>query len=142
MRSPASTWLAAFFAGAALLATSSALAHREGGHRTSPAVSVIIGTATVIDGDTIEIQGKRKPLHGIDAPERRQTCVASGEVWHCGPQAALALADFIGRSPVRSEQQGTDRYGRVIATCYVQGNEIERWMVLNGWALASAALRR
>ena len=106
------------------------------------ALADITGKPRVIDGDTIEVHGQRIRLHGIDAPERRQTCVASGEVWHCGQQAALALADFIGRSPVRCEQQGTDRYGRVIATCYVQGNGIERSMVLNGWALASAALRR
>ncbi len=93
----------------------------------TPALADITGKPRVIDGDTLEIAGERIRLHGIDAPERRQTCVASGEVWHCGQQAALALADFIGRSPVRCEQQG---------------NDIERWMVLNGWALASAALRR
>ena len=29
-----------------------------------------------------------------------------------------------------------DRYGRTIATCSVQGEGIDAWMVLNGWALA------
>lgn len=84
----------------------------------------------------LEITGERIRLQGIDAPESRQTCVAGGEVWRCGQKAALALADFIGRSPVRCEEQGVDRYGRVIAACYVRGEDIERWMVLNGWALA------
>ena len=66
----------------------------------SPASADIAGTASVIDGDTIEIHGQRIRFHGIDAPESRQTCVAGGEEWRCGQEAALALAELIGRSPV------------------------------------------
>jgi endonuclease YncB( thermonuclease family) len=73
------------------------------------ALAEITGTASVIDGDTIDIHGQRIRLHGIDAPESRQTCVADGEVWRCGQQAALALFDFIGRSPVACQEQGEDR---------------------------------
>ncbi len=34
----------------------------------------------MIDGDTIDIHGKRIRLHGIDAPESRQTCEVMGKV--------------------------------------------------------------
>ena len=37
---------------------------------------------------------------------------------------------------VSCQSQGTDRYGRTIAACTVQGEDIEAWMVANGWALA------
>ncbi len=36
------------------------------------ALADVAGTASVIDGDTIEVHGQRIRLHGIDAPERRQ----------------------------------------------------------------------
>ena len=102
----------------------------------SPALADVTGPARVIDGDTLDIAGERIRFHGIDAPESGQTCVADGERWRCGQKATAALADFIGTSPVRCEGQGTDRYGRTIATCYVRGEDIEAWMVTNGWALA------
>lgn len=96
----------------------------------------IAGTATVIDGDTIEIHGTRIRLHGIDAPESRQSCRRADRAWRCGQQAALAVSDFIGRRTVRCDPRDRDRYGRVVAVCYVAGVDLNAWMVRQGWALA------
>ena len=102
----------------------------------SPVMADITGPARIIDGDTIDVAGQRIRFHGIDAPESGQSCVADGERWRCGEKATAALTDFIGSSPVRCEGQGTDRYGRTIAACTVRGQDIEAWLVRNGWALA------
>lgn len=97
----------------------------------------IIGQATVIDGDTLEIHGQRIRLNGIDAPESRQTCErADGTDYRCGQAAAFALADWIGRATVHCEPSGQDRYKRIIATCFARGDDMGRWMVQQGHALA------
>src|SRR3954451_17310789 len=41
---------------------------------SAPAAELIIGQASVVDGDTIEVQGRRIRLFGIDAPEATQFC--------------------------------------------------------------------
>jgi endonuclease YncB( thermonuclease family) len=93
------------------------------------------GQAQVIDGDTLDIRGTRIRLFGFDAPEGKQTCRdAQGQRYLCGSKAALALADFIGRQRVTCEQRDRDRYGRVVATCSVGGEDAGGWMVSRGHA--------
>ena len=97
----------------------------------------IAGQTTVIDGDTIEIHGKRIRLNGIDAPESRQTCErADGSPYRCGKDAAFALSDFIARGTVFCERRGVDRYKRTIAACQVRGEDVGAWLVRSGHALA------
>lgn len=97
----------------------------------------IAGTASVIDGDTIEIHGQRIRLHAVDAIESRQRCtLPDGRAWNCGRDAARALADRIGRSPVSCEVRDVDRYGRAVAVCRQGGADLNAWLVRNGWAVA------
>ncbi len=98
----------------------------------------LIGRASVIDGDTLEIHGQRIRLEGIDALESSQPCThrETGQNWRCGQRAALWLSDLIGAKPVTCTPAGTDRYKRVLAHCTVGGEDIGSEMVRNGWAVA------
>ncbi|MFJ6023531.1 thermonuclease family protein [Brevundimonas sp. NPDC092305] len=83
-----------------------------------PDPPAIIGRASVIDGDTIEIHGKRIRLWGIDAPEAGQTCSRGGETYRCGQEAATALAEDVRDRVVICMPEGRpDRYGRIVAKC-------------------------
>jgi endonuclease YncB( thermonuclease family) len=103
--------------------------------RLSPAA--LVGKASVIDGDTLEIRGQRIRLHGIDAPESGQICQdETGRDYRCGQMAATALSDKIGRRNVSCVPSGTDRYGRTIAVCAAGKENLNRWLVWEGWAIA------
>ena len=106
---------------------------------SGPALSAspLIGVASVIDGDTIEIHGQRIRLYGIDAPEGSQLCAQpTGERWRCGQRAAFALSEYIGSGTVECEPRDRDRYGRVVAVCFLRGEDLNGWLVSSGWALA------
>jgi endonuclease YncB( thermonuclease family) len=103
---------------------------------TALAQEPIVGRATVIDGDTLEVRGVRIRLFGIDAPESDQTCLdEDGKTYRCGQKAAIALADFIGARTVTCTPHNTDRYGRTVETCSVGGEEVGGWLVRLGLAL-------
>ena len=103
----------------------------------SVAMSDVTGSARVIDGDTIWIGEAKIRLHGIDAPESKQTCNdADGKEWRCGQDATFALAEMIGNHWITCKGDERDRYGRLIAVCYAGLYDLNAKMVRQGWALA------
>jgi endonuclease YncB( thermonuclease family) len=96
----------------------------------SPALATTVsGPAKIVDGDTLEIAGKRVRLFGIDAPEATQTCDRNGQTWACGQTSAERLKGLIGDSSVTCDGNELDQYGRLVAVC-------NQAMVADGWAVA------
>lgn len=96
----------------------------------------ITGEPRVIDGDTIEVSGQKIRIHGVDAPESRQTCQKGGMEWLCGQEASKAMRAIVGRSKVACEAIDTDRYGRIVGRCVADGRDIGEALVSQGLALA------
>ena len=113
----------------------------------SPAHADVSGPACVTDGDTLVVNGKRQHtrcvggtrvrLFGIDAPELKQKCKhANGRDFLCGRAAAAFLLEHVRGRAVECRGNSEDRYGRLIAVCFVGGKDLNAMMVGEGWALA------
>ena len=96
----------------------------------------INGSALVVDGDSLKLNGERIRLLGIDAPELHQKCEKDGQSWKCGRAATTALKKMIGTNKVECRGAEFDRHERLLGTCYVNGLNLNKNMVLKGWAVS------
>lgn len=97
----------------------------------------LIGRPHVVDGDTLELDGARVRLEGIDAPELGQMCLASsGAAWGCGKAARDRLKSKTVMGSVRCVRDGFDRYLRTLAVCYAGDVDLNAALVRDGWALS------
>ena len=111
----------------------------------SQELKIISGIAKVIDGDTIKIKNNKIRLFGIDAPEGKQKCqkpwlsisfLTFKKNYQCGKISTNILKNKINNKFIICKSTNKDRYNRFIAECYKDKKNINRWMVLNGYAVA------
>ncbi len=85
------------------------------------------GPAWVIDGDTIDINGTRIRLSGIDAPEMDHPY---------GKNAKWALVNLCKGQQIRAVFDGAQSHDRTVATCYLpDGRDLSAEMVKVGLAI-------
>lgn len=134
----------AVIAGFAIASAADRLEHqpteRQHAAPARPQVLRATSAATVVDGDTFKLGRETIRLHGIDAPESQQRCV---DGWQAGVTARHALADLLAVGTPRCEKVTTDRHGRTVAICRVDGQDIGATMVRSGnaWAYTTYSLR-
>lgn len=102
-----------------------------------PATPAIRCTAPrVIDGDTFDCAGTRIRLAGIDAPEMPGHCAAGRKCTAGDPHAARDYLSTLTRTAVSCASIETDKYGRTIARCAVNGgNDLSCAMLDAGHAV-------
>lgn len=97
-------------------------------------------TATVKDGNNVQLGDVTYRLDGIDAPELDQTCIDDqADPWTCGVDAREQLTKLIGGRPVRCDDLGPDKTykKRHIGLCTVEGEtaSLNQQLVRAGFAL-------
>ncbi len=103
----------------------------------------ISGVPKIRDADLVQIGAARIRLGGIDAPSTDQLCLnTKGERWACGVAARDELNKRFGGKSWTCQTRATDRRGRTVARCQADGQDIQKWLVSNGWALAFVRLSR
>ena len=111
----------------------------------SEEIKEITGYAKVIDGDTIRINSKKIRLHGIDAPEKKQSCkkpyltivfFSFSNNYLCGQVSTNKLIKKINNQIIKCKIKNVDRYNRLIGECYKKNKNLNAWLVSNGYAVA------
>ena len=96
----------------------------------------LVGMATVIGADTIEIDSTRIRLWGIQGPALGQVCLKEDEEWPCGQRAADYLRKLIDGQPVSCEKKILGPDAPAVALCVVGSDDLALRMALAGYAVA------
>jgi len=104
------------------------------------------GHVEIIDADTIYNWKKKIRLQGIDAPEKNQVCqkpyfqiliFSLYKKYNCGENSIRKLKKFLNNQKISCEvEDKLDFYGRYLGTCFKKKQNINAWLVRNGYALA------
>lgn len=95
----------------------------------------ISGIPRVIDGDTVVIGSSHIRLSGIDAPELKQICTDGNFQYLCGLRSKYALKTKINEKLITCIYNSKDMYGRELGVCYLNQEDLNKWMVSNGYAV-------
>ncbi len=104
--------------------------------------TIASSTITVVDGDSLEINGRRIRLIGIDAPEYMQTCEdITGKSYMCGQSAKAFLQDMIEAGHEKGDKlkctvEGIDQYKRTLSVCKIGDVNLNLEMVKAGYAIS------
>src|SRR3954465_1628214 len=100
-------------------------------------LAVPAAAQTVVDGDTIKLDGTTYRIWGIDAAETQQAC-ADG--WMAGREATAAMLALVKGRTIACEAKAKDRYGRTVALCRADGVDLGAAMVSAGHGLGIHAV--
>lgn len=78
----------------------------------------------VVDGDSLYLGGIKKQIRlwGVDAPERDEDGYQ---------EATRALRILVDSKPIQCVQKDVDKYGRIVARCFVRADGSDFWNDVN-----------
>jgi endonuclease YncB( thermonuclease family) len=99
---------------------------------------LITGSASVVDGSSLDIKSNRIGLWGIDTPERGAWCYSNGRRWKPQDDSARALRRCVQGKTVTCRVQKVERSWfrrRHTSECWTDdGLDVGECMIRAGWA--------
>lgn len=109
----------------------------------APVTADVQGRAHVHDGDTFTVSGVKIRLFGIDAPEMDQNCkMPDGSDWACGRWSRDEVRRILNGRDLRCVKRVYDKYGRMVARCYLGEQDLARMLVVEGIVFSYASFSR
>jgi endonuclease YncB( thermonuclease family) len=102
---------------------------------------VLVGLAIAIDSVTLEVEGRRVTLLGVERPDADALCPLGERRVACERVGAVALHAIVQQNPVRCAADGRDRQGNLLGLCQAGKLDLNRWQVRRGHAYASDTRR-
>lgn len=102
--------------------------------------SNIASNAKVLNGGTLEIDGRKIELSGVDAPQINQHCTdKGGKNYNCGLLSSNRLSEWIVNKRVVCHAGGSVNYSPSRQICTADGKDISKYAIRSGWVVASSA---
>lgn len=97
----------------------------------------VILSVRAVDGDSLETDKRRIRLEGIDAPEYKQPCWdENGQEYRCGIESLEYLKSLMKNRKISCQCEAEkDRYKRELCVCFADNLELNKQMVLAGYAV-------
>ena len=111
----------------------------------SEEIKEITGFAKIIDGDTFKLSIKKIRLLGSDGREHILSCknpyltirsFSFTKSYLCGQVSTNKLTKKINNQIIKCKIKDVDRYNRLIGECYKRNQNLNSWLVSNGYAVA------
>lgn len=101
----------------------------------APDPAPITGQPRIVNTSSLNLEGKRIVLFGVDPMMKGNPCSVDNRAWDCGTAALRTLMNMLGREPVTCEPKLIDLFKRVYAKCFVNGQDIAQSLVEAGMAV-------
>jgi endonuclease YncB( thermonuclease family) len=103
---------------------------------TRPPRETLLHRPVVVDAGTIEAQGHRVALEGIEIVAADETCGEGGRSWPCGVHARTAFRNYLRGRAVACTVPGTPGGETIVSRCKLGPADPAAWLVTQGWARA------
>ena len=104
---------------------------------TRPPRETLLHRPVAINAGTIEAEGHRVALEGIEIVAADEICGEGGGSWPCGVHARTAFRNYLRGRAIACTVPGTPGGETIVSSCKLGPADPAQWLVAQGWAHAA-----